>query len=104
MKRFYCKNGASVSYPEGTIQRVELNGAVCKECPRYGKGECVVRYYCVRSTKKSHGDYPNPWFEDYFWAMSDEQKAEKVRKMTRGCEDYDVREVSREQYREAMNY
>lgn len=101
MERFYCKQGASVSYPEGTIRRVELNSAACKACPRFGQ-ECKVRYYKIRSSKKSHGDYPNPWFEDYFWAMSEEQKAYKVKNMTRGCEDYDVKEVSMEAYREAL--
>lgn len=57
-----------------------------------------MKYYKIRYAKKSHCDYPSPFFEDVFSAKDDAEKERKVERITKGCEDWDVREISKEVY------
>lgn len=55
-------------------------------------------YGCIRARQKSHGDYLCPWFEEYVVAKDKEDLDEKVKGITKGCEDCDVKEISKEAY------
>lgn len=62
------------------------------------KHEETMKYYKIRYAAKSHCDYPSPFSEDVFKAKDDAEKEAKVERITRGCEDWDVREITQELY------
>lgn len=61
-------------------------------------------YAYIRARQKSHCDYPSPWFEEYVVAKDKEELDKIVKRVTKGCEDYDVTEISKERYVRVMEY
>lgn len=57
-----------------------------------------MKYYVIRYSKKSHSDYSNPMLEDVFSAKDEDEYETKLESFIKGCEDYDVREISRETF------
>ena len=57
-----------------------------------------TKYYTGYVVPKSHSDYPCCPYEVHFSASSPEEYEREFRAATKGCEDYDIREVGKELY------
>lgn len=58
-----------------------------------------TKYYIGHVVPKSHSDYPCCPHEVHFTASSPEEYERELRAATKGCEDYDIREVSENLYK-----
>lgn len=59
----------------------------------------MTKYYTGYVVPKSHSDYPCCPREVHFTASSPEEYEEEFRAATKGCEDYDIREVNDNSYK-----
>lgn len=57
-----------------------------------------MKYYEVQYSPKSHCDAPSPTYHTAIAASDDASKERQVSRIIHGCEDWQVREISRESF------